>query len=93
MMIYINLHSVDYNQWLKRLDNQPNKPTNLNSIKIAKVVKPMNNKTLFKTLGTSVINSPMSLPSLKFTYSHNYWTWFLLKKDFNEWTNTIIKIV
>ena len=31
-----------YNQWLKRLDTQQNEPTNQNSIKVPKVVKPMN---------------------------------------------------
>ena len=52
---------VDYNQWLKRLDTQLNKP-----IKVSKVVKPTNKETLLKTMGTSVINSPMSPLSLKF---------------------------
>ena len=31
---------------LKRLDNQPNKPTNQNTIKVPKVVKPTNKKLL-----------------------------------------------
>ena len=30
------------------------------SLKVPKVVKPTNKKTLLKTLGTSVINSPLS---------------------------------
>ena len=38
--------------------NQPN------SMKVPKVVKPMNGKRYFKTLGTTVINSQMSPPSL-----------------------------
>ena len=38
--------SVDYNWWLKRLNNQLNEPTNQNSIKVSKIVKPMNKKTL-----------------------------------------------
>ncbi len=55
--------SVDYNKWLKYLDTQLNELTNKNSIKIPKVfnVKPTNKK---KTLGTSVMNSPMSPPFL-----------------------------
>ena len=38
--------SVDFNQWLKRLET--NEPTNQNSIKVPKVVKPTNKKTLFE---------------------------------------------
>ena len=38
--------SADYNRWLKHLDTQLNEPTNQNSIKAPKVVKPTNNKTL-----------------------------------------------
>ena len=38
--------SVNYNQWLKRLDNQFNEPINQNAIKVPKVVKPTNKKTL-----------------------------------------------
>ena len=38
--------SVDYNQWLKRLDTQLNELTNQNSIKVTKVVVPTNNKTV-----------------------------------------------
>ena len=37
--------SVYYNWWLKRFDNQLNKPTTQNSIKVH-VVKPMIKKTL-----------------------------------------------
>ena len=45
-------------QWLKRLDTQLNEPINQNSIKVPKVVKPTNKKTLlYKTLGIIVINS------------------------------------
>ena len=38
--------SVDLNYWLNRLDTQLNKPTHQNSIKVSKVVKPTNKKTL-----------------------------------------------
>ena len=56
---------VDYNWWLKRMGTQRNEPTNQNSIKIPIVVKPMNRKRYYKTLGNSVIMSP---PSLVFNY-------------------------
>ena len=38
--------SVDYNEWLNRLNTLPNKLTNPNSVKVPKVVKLMNKKTL-----------------------------------------------
>ena len=41
-----NTPSVDYNQWLKRLDFKLHDTTNLKSIEVPKVVKPTNNKTL-----------------------------------------------
>ena len=53
--------SVDLNQWLKRLETQFNEPTNQNSIKF---VEPTNNKTSSKKLGTSIINSPISLSEI-----------------------------
>ena len=46
MMIHRITPSVDYNKWLKRMDTQLNEPTNKNSIKVPKVVKPINEKTL-----------------------------------------------
>ena len=47
MMIHRITPSVDYNgQWLKGLDTQLNEPTNNNSIKGPKVVKPKNKKML-----------------------------------------------
>ena len=52
--------SVDYNWWLKRLVTELNEPTHQSLIKVPKVVEPTNKKTL----GTSVINSPMSSLSL-----------------------------
>ena len=51
---------VGYNQWLKRFDTQLNDPTN--SIQARKVVKPMNKKSYYKTLGNIAINSPTSPP-------------------------------
>ncbi len=45
--------------------HQLNEPTNLNSIKVPKVFEPTNKKKrYFITFGPSVINSPMSPPSL-----------------------------
>ena len=43
--------------WLKRLNTLLNKTINKNSVKVPKVVKPTKNKTLYKALGTSVINN------------------------------------
>ena len=70
-----NTPSVHYNLWLKHLDIQLNKPTDQNSIKAPKVVKPMKN---YKTLRTSVINS-MTPPSLVLlVYSLECVSFFLL---------------
>ena len=41
-----NYANEDYNKWLKRLDTQFNKSTYQNLIKVPKVVKPRNKKTL-----------------------------------------------
>ena len=38
---------IDNNCWLKRLDTKLNKPTNINSIGVLKVVKSTNKKRLF----------------------------------------------
>ena len=43
---YDDTHFVDYNQWLKRFDTQLNKPTNQNLMKVPKVIKPTNKKSL-----------------------------------------------
>ena len=58
MMIHTITPFVDYNNWLKRLDIKLNEPTNQNLIKAAK-------STIKKTLGTSLINNPMTPPSLR----------------------------
>ena len=49
--------SVDYSQWLKRLDTELKESANQNSN--SKAVRPTN-KTYYKTLGTSVIDIPIS---------------------------------
>ncbi len=51
-LMYIpNVHniapSLDYNQWLKLLNTQPNETAHQNSIKVSKIVK----KTLLQTFG------------------------------------------
>ena len=38
--------SLDHNKWKKRFDTHLNEPTNQNSRKVPKVVKPTNKKTL-----------------------------------------------
>ena len=64
MMIHKIIHSLDYNLWFKYLDTQLNNPTNQNSIKFPKCVKQRLRKRYYITFGTSVINSPVSPPSL-----------------------------
>ena len=56
-----NYTFVDYNQWLKRLETQLNKPTNQNSLKVLKVVKTKNKKTLIKNFGVQYNNYPIAL--------------------------------
>ena len=46
MIIHKIIPSVDFNQWLKRLDKLY-ELTNQNVIKVTKVIMPMNKKTLF----------------------------------------------
>ena len=55
---------VDYIKGLKRLDTQLNKPTNQNLLKSPKFLSQQIRKCYYKTLGTSVINSPLSPLSL-----------------------------
>ena len=45
---------------LKRFDTPLNDPTKQDSIKVPKAVEPIVRKRHYKTLETSVINSPMS---------------------------------
>ena len=67
IMIYNIPSSVDYSYWLKSLNFQLNEFTIQKSSKVLKVVKPKFKKMLSKTLGTSVVNSPMS-PSFLVCY-------------------------
>ena len=53
LMIHKITPSIDYNQWLKRLDTQP-----------IKIHSKLLSQRYLKTLGTSEINSLMSPPSL-----------------------------
>ena len=52
--------SLDQNQWLKRLNTQLYQPTNLNALQSPKLLSQPIRKYC-KTLGTSVITSPLSL--------------------------------
>ena len=52
--------SVEEEYWSKCLDNTSLEPTNLDAIKVPKILE-LASKI---TLGTSIINSPMSPPSL-----------------------------
>ena len=53
MIIKIN-PSVDYNQWLNRLNSQLNEP--IKNFKNPTVVKQTKTKSYYKTLETTVIN-------------------------------------
>ena len=57
-----NYHFSRLQVMVERLDSKLYEPTNQNLIKVPKIVKPTNKKNIFKTLGTSVIDSPMSTP-------------------------------
>ena len=46
MYIFNNYPSVDFDQWLKRLETQTDESNNQNSIKDPKVVKPTNKNLL-----------------------------------------------
>ena len=46
MMIHKITPFVDYNYWLKHFNTQLNESTNQYSLKVPKVVKPINKKTL-----------------------------------------------
>ena len=74
MYIPMNIHkitqSVDFNWWLKLLHIQLAEPTNQNS-KVPNLGKPTNTKAFYKTLGTSVINRPLSPPFNAKTDSNN----------------------
>ena len=56
-MIHQIIPSVNYNLWLKRLNTQLNESTN--QTEVYKVIIQRRRNWQYKTLGTSVINSPM----------------------------------
>ena len=72
-MIHKIIPSLHYNQLFKRLDTQLNKPSNQNSIKVPKVVKPINKKMLLqeffdlcsKQPNISSLNKPSNQNSIK----------------------------
>ena len=47
-------------RWWKLLDNHLKERTNQNSVKVSKLLDQQIRKHYYKTLGTSVINSPLS---------------------------------
>ena len=62
-MIHKITPSLDKKIFTKRLDTQLNKPIKENPIQVSVVVKLMNKKNVItKTLGSSVVTSPMPLP-------------------------------
>ena len=69
-------------QWLKRLDTKLNKPTNQYSLKYPNLLSLRTGKRYYKTLGTSVINSQLSPPSLKYLLGKQ--TWNLLGFKFKQ---------
>ena len=58
MMIHKITPSVALDQWLKRFNTELNKPTNQNSLMFPKLLSQGIRNV--KTLGTSVINNPLS---------------------------------
>ena len=66
MMKHKSYSSVENNYWLKRLDTQLNEQTFQIQEGPKRLLRKRIRKRYYKTLGTSVINSPMSPPSLIF---------------------------
>ena len=75
------MYNSFYNYWLKRLNTQLSEPTNQNSIKSPQsFLRSLQRirKHYHKTLGTKVINSPMSPPSpttILFFFQRKRWQW------------------
>ena len=59
-----NLLNITISGWNIQTFNQMNQPIQF-TMEVPKVVKPTNKKIYFKSLGTSIINSQMSPPSLQ----------------------------
>ena len=60
MMFHKITHSVDYNQWLKRMNTHLNNLSIKIQSKSFKLLKQQTIKRYYKTLGTSVVNCKMS---------------------------------
>ena len=60
MMLHNITLSIDYKQWFKRFDTKLNEPTNQDSVKLQKLLSQRIRKRVYKTLGTSLINSLLS---------------------------------
>ena len=79
MLIHIITSSVVYSKWLKHLDTEPNK-TNKNSIKVHKVVKPTNIKTLLKR-GEGIFFCGCLTPNFHIfgMFPQYYYLWYLMR--------------
>ena len=71
IMIHNITLSVDYNKWLEHVVTQLTEPTNQSSIRSLNWLSQKYENVFKKLLGTSVINSPMSSPSLQLTQREN----------------------
>ena len=60
--------SVDLNQWLKRLYTQLYELTNQNSMRVPKIVKPTNKKTLLYNFWDKCDKQPLSLCNYAFNH-------------------------
>ena len=66
------IHNIDLNYFLKRLKTQLTESTNKNLLQSPKLLSNPIRKYYYKTLGTSVTNSPMSPPTLTWIASTQY---------------------
>ena len=59
------------NYWLKCIDTQINKSTNQNLVKVPKVIKPTNQKILFKNFGDWGNKQP-NVPALPIIFQYSF---------------------
>ena len=88
--------SVDYNYGLKRLNTEVNESTNQNSLISPKLLNKRIRKCYYKTLGTSVIKSPMSPSSLfiwDMFFSPDIWWWVCVHLNLGNSDMHSIKII
>ena len=70
MIIYKITNFVDYNQLLKRLDTQPNDPTNQNSLKFKKLLSQRIKKRYLKLWG--LVSKKAQYPRPVLVEPHNF---------------------